>query len=125
MSDSERVRELETKLRAWRWGALALAGTALLTATAGVTVAQTGKSDLPDSAVPSRSIVLELPVWKELTIDAKEIAHDAPTNTYNLTGGFYLKWGAGYSLGVGSGYVANLKPVRKNSPTLITLTPAP
>ena len=124
MSDSERVRELEGKLRAWRWGALA--GAALLVATAGVTVAETVRlTRTQDAPIPPQNLVLELPSSTDLKVEAKGIEYHYNTRSYNLSGQTRLRWGSGYSLNMGSGYAARVESEERNGSTRITLTPAP
>lgn len=125
MSDSERIQELEAKLRAWRRGALALAGGTLLVATAGVTVAQS-LSDSREVHVPAKSIVLEIPATGDWKIDGNAIEYDFSASSTQISGRSLLKWGAGYSLTTGAGYQMRLERLEKGKkevPVRITLTP--
>lgn len=132
MSDSERIRELEGKLRTWQRSALALVGATLLAATAGVAVAQRivtfeAEND-PTRAIPTQSVLLELQATKDLTITGKTLEFTHSTRSYDLSGPALLRWGAGNSLSVGSAYRTRLEridPTAKEGPVRISLTASP
>jgi hypothetical protein len=121
MTDSERVRLLERKLCAWRRGALALAGAALVAGTAGIGLANGQITNLNNgritsldpaaTTIPAETLTLELPNTKDASVNAKDLAYDFSDKSYTLTGQTHLKWGSGHSLNAGSAYTVRLQPI--------------